>query len=528
MLTNVRTRTLAQFKMPNIDGHLGQQLAGIAASVKTSGAASSKSADSEIVNLVRRSSFGIEQSMLLLADELGIEAFLEWQLDPAGIDDGGLEQILAGMFPTLEMGYLELFEAVRSDQDVNPAAELIIATIFRQLFSPRQLYEVMVEFWTNHFSMFLLKDAVQYLKTADDRDHVRPNALGFFKDLLRANAAGPAMLIYLDNASNTVAGPNENYARELMELHTLGVGGGYTEEDVKAVARAFTGWTLDERSEGLFVFNRFAHDFEAKTVLGVELPAGQGIEDGRAVLDLLAQHPSTAKFVATKLCRHFVADEPPESLVETVAQTFVSTDGYIPDLLRTLFLSPEFNASQGAKYKRPAEFVGSMFRSLNPVVGDNFFRQVFNQLESQGQVPFFWHHPDGYPDTQAEWLSTSSLLSRWNFGFAAAFGGPLRVQNNDQGDEQDPGPEGLDEARAGFLKLPLFQLMGGARTPSEIVDALSIRIVHQTLSDEDRQTLIDHARGGRRANTSLVLSERVVAARRVIADLLASRYFQAR
>jgi hypothetical protein len=514
--------------VPNALHHdrIGKRLAEFAAVRQAkgnkAGSASSKSFSQQIVHLVSRSSFGVNQDILNLAEELGEEIFLEWQLDPTSIDDRGLESVLHELFPTQGMKYRELFEAVRSDQQVNPAGDLIGATIVRQLFSPRQLFEVMVEFWNNHFSVFLFKDAVQYLKPSDDRDHVRPHALGYFRDLLHANAASPAMLVYLDNASNTGAGPNENYARELLELHTLGVDGGYDEDDVRAVARAFTGWTLDERVEDLFVFRPFLHDQQSKTVLGFELPAGQGIEDGRAVLDILADHPSTARFIATKLCRHFVADAPPDSLIEKVTQTYMDSDGYIPDLLRSLFLSDEFRASRGEKYKRPAEFLGSIYRTLDPVIGGNFLGQAYQQLVREGQVPFLWHHPDGYPDTQAEWLSTSNLLSRWNFGFAAAFAGqPL-------GSEDDPTRPDNDSNRRAFLKLPIFRLIDGATTAEALVDQLAERIVHQMPTEQDRQKLIELARDDTPEGLRLDFQQRAAAARRVIAALLASRYFQAR
>jgi uncharacterized protein (DUF1800 family) len=239
--------------------------------------------------------------------------------------------------------------------------------------------------------------------------------LGKFRDLLGASVHSPAMLVYLDNMRNQKGAPNENYARELMELHTLGVNGGYDQQDVQELARILTGWTVRRRGlrQGQVFLDEAAHDFGEKRLLGQTFPAGRGQEEIEAALDLLAEHPSTAVFIATKLARRFVADEPPASLVERVAQTFRETDGDIKAVLRTLFLSEEF-ATAPPKLKRPFTFMISALRAFNTNLRPN--RRNGRWLEWLGQPPFRWAAPDGYPDTAVAWAA--NLLPRWNFALS--------------------------------------------------------------------------------------------------------------
>ena len=248
--------------------------------------------------------------------------------------------------------------------------QLISNRIVRGVYSERQLQEVMTDFWFNHFNVFWDKGADRWLTTDFEMNTIRPNALGKFKDLLLATAQSPAMLFYLDNHLSTAPsavvqraiqnnanrkpGINENYARELMELHTLGVDGGYTQKDVTEVARALTGWTIDRpRMTANFIFRPAMHDRGEKTVLGQRIPANGGIQDGQRVIDILVQHPSTARFISTKLVRRFVSDNPPQSLVDKVAATYTKTGGDIREMLRTIFFSSEFMspASYGQKMK---------------------------------------------------------------------------------------------------------------------------------------------------------------------------------
>jgi uncharacterized protein (DUF1800 family) len=366
-------------------------------------------------------------------------------------------------------------------------AELQASRILRAVYSERQLQEVMVDFWTNHFNIFAGKGADRWLLPAYDRDTIRPNAMGKFSTLLQATAQSPAMLFYLDNFQSvsptanraTVQRPrsrnllvellrgqrrrdanidrdpnmrqqpanlppqqqrrgiNENYARELMELHTLGVDGGYTQKDVQEVARCFTGWTIFQprggaaavnamtgeagrRNSGTFFFNARMHDDGEKTVLGHKIPAGGGIKDGLTVLDILAHHPATAKFVATKLVRHFVADNPPPALVDRVAAAFKKSDGDIRETLRTIFFSNEFNSSEAyrAKIKRPFELVISAIRTLGAET--NGGPGTHQWIARMGEPLYGFQTPNGYSDAAESWVNTGGLLERMNFGLALA------------------------------------------------------------------------------------------------------------
>ena len=350
--------------------------------------------------------------------------------------------------------------------------ELQMSRILRAVYSERQLQEVMVDFWTNHFNVYAAKGADRWLLTSYDRDTIRPHTLGKFYDLLVADAQSPAMLFYLDNFQSVSPnaqlpqqrpgaarplqrlltmsnnpqqqtpqqtqqrrGINENYARELMELHTLGVDGGYTQKDVQEVARCFTGWTIfqprgggaaaanlmgrDTRDgAGKFIFRPGVHDNGEKIVLGHKIPAGGGVKDGLMVLDIVAHHPSTAKFIATKLVRRFVSDEPPPALVDRVAQTFMKTDGDIREVLKTIFASPEFNSASAyrAKVKRPFELAISAVRTLG--VDTNGGPQFHQWIARMGQPLYGFQTPNGYSDVAENWVNTGALLERMNFALA--------------------------------------------------------------------------------------------------------------
>ena len=338
-------------------------------------------------------------------------------------------------------------------------AELHASRILRAVYSERQLQEVMVDFWTNHFNVFAGKGADRWLLPSYDRDTIRPNAMGKFLTLLQATAQSPAMLFYLDNFQSVSpdanrGGPmrqllnpqaqqqqrrgiNENYARELMELHTLGVDGGYTQKDVQEVARCFTGWTIfaprggaaaanammgeaARRNAGTFFFNQRVHDDGEKTVLGHKIPAGGGIKDGLMVLDILAHHPSTAKFIATKLVRHFVSDTPPPALVDRVAAAFTKSDGDIRETLKAIFFSNEFNSPEvyRAKIKRPFELVISAIRTLG--ADTNGGPATHQWIARMGEPLYGFQTPNGYSDTAETWVNTGGLLERMNFGLALA------------------------------------------------------------------------------------------------------------
>jgi uncharacterized protein (DUF1800 family) len=313
------------------------------------------------------------------------------------------------------------------------ARDLSEGKLLRAVYSNRQLDEVLTDFWFNHFNIFLDKGADRYLVTEYERDVIRPHVLGKFKDLLVATAKSPAMLFYLDNWQSVgpdapqargkkgARGLNENYGRELLELHTLGVDGGYTQHDVTEAARCFTGWTiLQPQRGGTFSFNQRVHDNGEKTVLGVKIAAGGGMSDGEKVLDIVAHHPATAHFISKKLAMRFVADEPPPALVERMAQTFLKTDGDLRAVMRTMLESKEF-FSEGAyrsKLKSPLEVVASAVRAVNGEIDYAF--PLANQVSQLGQPLYRKQEPTGYSNSSMEWLNSGGLLARMNFALQLA------------------------------------------------------------------------------------------------------------
>lgn len=365
-----------------------------------------------LVRLVERITFGADRATVELAETMGYEGFVEWQLNDQAIDDTPLENLLESLLPTLSMSAEELARHIFVEQNFGAAQrDLTIATMIRRAFSPRQLYERMVEFWSDHFNVPAMDVAGGYYKFLEDRDMMRPRAMGRFRELLQGSAASPAMLDYLDNASNTAEGPNENYARELMELHTLGVDGGYTENDVKEVARVFTGWTILQPAR--FAFNPLTHDSGPKQVLDEPVP-GVGVAQGRLLLDRLADHPSTARFIGTKLARRFVADLPDAAVIDAVAGAFMDSGGDVRSALRALLLHPLVINTPALKLKRPNEFTAGLLRRLRPDPGTDILGQIYAALLASGQTPFGWPAPDGYPDEREHWQSTTGFLVRFN------------------------------------------------------------------------------------------------------------------
>ncbi|HZL56698.1 MAG TPA: DUF1800 domain-containing protein, partial [Bryobacteraceae bacterium] len=321
--------------------------------------------------------------------------------------------------------------------------------IFRALYSNRQLEEVLVNFWFNHFNVYEGKNNVNLrpLLASYERDAIRPHVFGHFRDLLLATARHPAMLYYLDNwesiskdafevgpfappmeqvarqLARQAHGLNENYGREIMELHTLGVNGGYSQDDVVAVARCFTGWTIRQpATKPEFVFAAFMHDTGEKTVLGHRIPAGGGEQDGIQVIDILARHPSTAKFISKELAQKFISDEPPQALIDRMAATFTKTDGDLRAVMETMFASPEFFSAGAfqAKIKTPFEMVVSAIRALRAETTDAF--ALAQKVSDLGEPLYGKVEPTGYPLTGDVWLSTSNLFGRINFGAALASG----------------------------------------------------------------------------------------------------------
>jgi uncharacterized protein (DUF1800 family) len=452
--------------------------------------------DRTILHVLNRIGFGARPGDVERVRQLGLQAYIDQQLHPERIPDTAATSRLSGL-ETLGRSPRELAAeyfapAIRARREAKSAAgdaspeekpmrtpeqmaaaqkrrevleDLNAQKILRAIYSDRQLEEVMTDFWFNHFNVFAGKGATAIYLTEYERDVIRPHVLGKFRDLLGATAKSPAMLFYLDNwqsaAANTptvraalrrgektqARGLNENYGRELMELHTLGVDGGYTHQDVIEVARCFTGWTIRKpRRGGGFAFDPRLHDTGKKLVLGHVIAHG-GERDGEEVLDILASHPSTARFISTKLARRFVSDDPPPSLVERAAARFRETDGDIREVVRTIITSPEFFAAAAnrAKVKTPFEFVVSAVRSMGGDVHNAMpLAQAIRQL---GEPLYLCQPPTGYADRAGAWVNTGTLLNRMNFAVAFA-GGRLRGV--------EPGAD-AGEAAALILGSPEFQ-----------------------------------------------------------------------
>jgi uncharacterized protein (DUF1800 family) len=354
----------------------------------------------------------------------------ETQDDAIAAMPGGMRQ---SMFNAAPAELRRRIEMVNGPQQII-ARDLMEGKLLRAVYSDRQLEEVLTDFWFNHFNVFLDKGADRYLVTEYEREAIRPHVLGKFKDLLTATAKSPAMLFYLDNWQSVgpnapqgrgpgggARGLNENYGRELLELHTLGVDGGYTQKDVTEAARCFTGWTIFQPQRiGTFVFNARAHDRGEKTVLGVTIPAGGGMEDGEKVLDIVAHHPATAHFISRKLAMRFVADDPPEALVGRMAATFTKTDGDLRAVMKTMLESKEFfsQAAYQSKMKSPLEVVASAARAVNAEI--DFAFPLANQVAQLGEPLYRKQEPTGYSNNSQEWLNSAGLMARMNFALQLA------------------------------------------------------------------------------------------------------------
>ncbi len=399
---------------------LGVEMSGalntLAAPTSLSAVAAAAQTSDPVWHVLNRVTFGPRPGQVEAVKQMGIEAYLEQQLAPDKIDASASEKRL-GDYATLDMNVTELLALGK--QERKAIEELDAATVLRAVYSPRELFEVVADFWSEHFSIWHLKESDKYLKSADDRDVVRQYAFSKFRDILGASAKSPAMLIYLDNAKSDKKHPNENYAREIMELHTI-TAHNYTETDVKEVARCFTGWTiqgLKGDQPGTFVFNPKMHDDGEKTVLGQKIAAGGGIKDGEQVLDILAAHPGAALHISSKLCRRFIADDPPENVVNACQQAFLKSGGDIPTVLRVIFSSPEF-LSAPPKFKRPFEYVISTFRALDVQI-DQLQPAVLGILKALGHLPFDYITPDGYSDYASWW--EGNMLPRWNVAINALY-----------------------------------------------------------------------------------------------------------
>ncbi|MFN8444715.1 MAG: DUF1800 domain-containing protein [Caldilineaceae bacterium] len=368
---------------------------------------------------LNRLTYGPRPEECLRVEEIGLAQWIEEQLAPAFIEDGDCEFRLRD-FASLQLDAASIFDLygdkLFDDQDHATAPnELRQATLLRKTYSRRQLYEVMVEFWSDHFNISVDKGDCFYLKTVDDREVIRPYALGNFGELLQASAHSPAMLVYLDNQANEKGHPNENYAREVMELHTLGVDGGYSQQDVMELARCLTGWGVKEHFwRGQFTFDPQVHDTGNKRVLGMEIAPG-GQDEAERVIDRLAQHENTARFITRKIARRFLGDQPDADLIQRAALAFQRSKGDTGSVLRVLLLDGVAQLAQlPPKVKRPLNFVVSALRQSN--ANSDGGAVILDSLARMGQLPFAWPTPDGYPDHNADWLS--NLLPRWQFALA--------------------------------------------------------------------------------------------------------------
>ncbi len=478
------------------------------------------------VHLLSRAAYGATPGELDHVRAVGAAAWVEEQLDHAGIDDGAVEEPLAAGLATLAMDLPALME---HDEHIYRVPDALnAATLYRQAFSPRQLFEVMVDFWSDHFSIYQYLDNAQWHKSIDDREVIRRHALGRFQNLLTASAKSPAMLHYLNNDENLKLHPNENYAREIMELHTLGVavdGDPYTETDVLEAARCFTGWSwvgrFGEPDLGRFKFFPEHHDNGPKRVLGVTLPAGGGAHDAETVIDLLCHHPATPRFLATKLVRRFVTDDPiaeTPALVERVSAAYTATDGDIKAMLRAILSSEEFAASfgrYGGRLTRPMDLVVRMMRAtgvpqamLVPRLDDAslpFHKWYFALvgwrafLVQTGHIPFGWLTPDGYPDRKESWTAAAVMLNRWNLGLALAGGGIVPDFTPHHRRPQD------------------------LATPAAVVDYWIETLLHRPMLDADRALLVSFYTDGGRLSLAQAAAQREA---QLVALVLDSPYFQ--
>ncbi|MBX3359286.1 MAG: DUF1800 domain-containing protein [Phycisphaeraceae bacterium] len=382
--------------------------------------------DDLLAALVSRCTFGVTEAEMSLARSLGYWGYLEYQLAWDMIDDTACENFVQASYPAIKMSPNQLLTLTGGDA----TNQLRRARIYRAVKSKRQLLEVMVEMWTDHFNIYNGSAPTDSMKVVDDRSVIRPNALGSFPALLWASAHSPAMLEYLNNDTNSRTAPNENYARELMELHTLGVNGGYTQADVLAVARCFTGWRYvtggaTTPNVHTFLYNTGTHDVNSKTLSpifdiagGYQNPvvipartAAAGIQDAIDVLNILSVHPNTAAYIAGKILTHLWGQNPPQSLVSALAQVYLATGGDIKQMVRWT-LDPARISSAPWKFKRPLHLAASALRATSATITQT--NSVQTAIGAAGHMPFAWLTPDGYPDKVEAWVDL--LLPRWSFG----------------------------------------------------------------------------------------------------------------
>ena len=382
-------------------------------------------------HLLNRAAWGPRPGDLETVARVGLEAWIREQVTPQA--DPALDAMLAA-YPSLSYTTGQILDIHHAEGEgperiLKVVDEFYTAKLVRAVHAKSQLREVMADFWFNHFNVNLQKAFVRESVMSYERDALRPFVLGRFRDILGATAAHPSMLFYLDNYlskktqlvdGKPLPGLNENFGRELLELHTVGVDAGYTQEHVIDAARALTGWTIDDLRTGNFVFKAEDHDDGAKQVFGLSFPAGGGREEGEKLFDYLSAHPATARFISRKLAKRFVADDPPESLVQSCAQTFLATGGEIGKVMTKLLTSPEFWAQlDQPKLKTPVEYVFSAVRALGGRVDSAVGATKY--LARLGMQPYFCTPPTGYSSRGADWASPL-YLHRMNFALELAAG----------------------------------------------------------------------------------------------------------
>ncbi|MBS1720662.1 MAG: DUF1800 domain-containing protein [Armatimonadetes bacterium] len=367
------------------------------------------------LRLLRRISYGVTPEDALSARQLGFSRLLETQFTVA--EAASVESTVRARWPRMSQTARQL---AQYNDDWQTAHDCKLMTLHRRCYGKRQLFEKMVEFWHDHFSIHADKVG-GWLLVPYDRDVIRRNAFGKFPDLLMATAKSAAMMVYLDNAQSYAGNPNQNYAREFMELHTMGAGSGYTQDDVEALSKMLTGWSYQwddtKPNHGEFLFDAEAHEAGPKVFMGQTYNQG-GIQEGEAAIRFIANHPATANFIARKLTRYLLRYDAPATVVQRVAQVYRSTGGDIKAMIRAV-LTQQLVMIAPAKYKRPSHLVLSMLRSMKANVAD--WNSVYwGYLYQVGHAPFDWAPPNGYPDAAEYW--TGLILPRWNLSLGLGGG----------------------------------------------------------------------------------------------------------
>ena len=423
----------------------------------------------QVLHVARRLSYGPTPELLAEIRALGTTAWIDQQLAWESIDNSAVDAIL----PSFPRSLMTATEITAGSEPWRTRQEMAAATVARAIWGKRQLHELLVDFWSNHLNIDINHDPSTRHKPTDDRDVIRRYSTGRFADMLVASAKSPAMLLYLDQALSRADGgrlPIENYAREMLELHTVGVDGGYDEADVKEVAYLLSGWGIVNRNDGGFQFRPQWHNMgplaTGGDVLGWRPNGLTGVAAGESLLVYLARHQKTATRLAHKLAVRFIGEhiQPSDAVVTAAAQAYTANDTAIAPMVRSLLLSSEFRASSGRKMRRPIEYFAGILRAVQlqwePTRATNFTSALMGQLGLLGQVPLAWETPDGYPDFDARWTTAGAMVARWNLATLGSngFGAPSpQFDANRIFGTQTPTTvgEALDRAAIAILGEPL-------------------------------------------------------------------------